>query len=193
MGNYEIKKGKEIGRKGNSYYAWKACPDCRKERWVMLRRGKPTSLRCHACAGKAQRGDKNYNWHGGKTITGGGHIRVKLSPTDFFYSMANSNGYALEHRLVMAKHLGRCLQPWEIVHHKNHNKKDNQIENLQLVSDDRHRQITILETKIDKQTQLIEDLRKEIRLLRWQLKEVMPASEFIEPKEWTNFTGEMPE
>ena len=45
------------------------------------------------------------------------YIRVKLKPSDWFYSMADARGYVLEHRLVMAKHLGRCLQAWEIVHH----------------------------------------------------------------------------
>ena len=44
------------------------------------------------------------------------------------------NGYILHHRVVIENSLGRILEPYEIVHHINKNKKDNRLENLEIVN-----------------------------------------------------------
>jgi hypothetical protein len=79
------------------------------------------------------RGENHGSWTGGKTNWPGGYIGILIQPDDPNYSMANTSGYVLEHRLVMAKHLGRPLRANEMVHHISGDKSDNRIENLQLV------------------------------------------------------------
>lgn len=142
----DIRQAIEIRRKGSLSYIWHACIDCGTERWVGLNHGDPQHLKCHSCS---QKGNKK-GWRNGHYKNADGYIMAYVKPNSFFTPMCSKNAlnHVLEHRLVVAKHLGRNLHSWEIVHHKNGIKDDNRVENLQLVSDDRHTQITILENRI---------------------------------------------
>lgn len=42
--------------------------------------------------------------------------------------------YIMEHRFIMENHLGRYLVPGEVVHHKNHSRTDNRLDNLELLN-----------------------------------------------------------
>jgi len=70
-----------------------------------------------------------------------------VSKGDYNYALvtehpnANKHGYVLEHRLVVENHLGRLLSSTEIVHHINHDKKDNRIENLEVLNNIEHAKI----------------------------------------------------
>ena len=81
-------------------------------------------------------------------LSNGGYIVVKLYPDNPFYGMGiqvSNTKYVrriLEHRLVMAKHLGRSLRQSEIIHHLNGVRTDNRICNLGLVTRQNHHQNT---------------------------------------------------
>jgi len=148
----EIKRAREIGYLGRIKYIWTACPTCKKERWVHLVRNKPAFLFCVKCSRTPEywakvsqsktgllRGDKHPSWKGGRYTNRDGYVIVRLYPGDFFFPMAPQNHWQVpEHRLVVAKHLGRCLQSFEEVHHKNGIKNDNRIENLELTMKGSH-------------------------------------------------------
>jgi transposase-like protein len=73
-------------------------------------------------------------WRGGRVRAGssGKYIAVLLPVSDPMHAMANVTGYAMEHRVVMARSLGRPLVATETVHHINGDTRDNRLENLQL-------------------------------------------------------------
>ena len=48
------------------------------------------------------------------------------------------NGWMFEHRYIMEQHLGRKLNASEAVHHKNHNRNDNRLENLEVMGHGEH-------------------------------------------------------
>ncbi|MDO9580388.1 MAG: HNH endonuclease [Bacteroidales bacterium] len=175
----EIKKGTDIGKTYRGKLVWQACIDCGKERWIQIR--KEQYPRCRSCSRKALglRGIKSARWTGRNYKTTNGYICIKLLPGDFFYAMTHNNAI-LEHRLIMAKYLNRCLLSWEIVHHKNGIKDDNRLENLELfpapyqhnIISKMGRQIKSLERGLEKAEIKNADQDREIRLLKWQLREL---------------------
>jgi hypothetical protein len=66
-----------------------------------------------------------------ENITSHGYVILRKSDIDPKYHPLLESGMS-EHRFVMAKKLGRPLTSDENVHHKNGNKRDNRLENLEL-------------------------------------------------------------
>jgi hypothetical protein len=77
--------------------------------------------------------EKNNFWKGGQTTDNGyKSLSIRKHPN-------KTKGSRIpEHRLVMSQFLGRPLESYELVHHKNKDKKDNRIENLELTTRKEH-------------------------------------------------------
>lgn len=80
------------------------------------------------------RGEHNTAWRGGKITHYSGYVQI-WKPQHHF---ADHHGYIMEHRLVWEEHNKACLLPWGNVHHKNHVRNDNRIENLQGLMNSEH-------------------------------------------------------
>lgn len=81
------------------------------------------------------RGEHSSHWKGGRRIDCDGYVNIWLSEDDPHRGMMRKGeNYVLEHRVVMARHVGRALDRHETVHHINGDRTDNRIENLQLRS-----------------------------------------------------------
>lgn len=77
-------------------------------------------------------GAQHHMWKGGHHLDQAGYRRIKLRKSDPFYQMCSPNGYVMEHRLVMAKSIGRLLERYETVHHIDGNRQNNDLSNLEL-------------------------------------------------------------
>jgi transposase len=77
--------------------------------------------------GKSQVGNKNPTWKGGISITKEGYRLIR-----------RDNHYVKEHRCVMEQKLGRKLDPSEKVHHIDGDRLNNDISNLELLSNVEH-------------------------------------------------------
>lgn len=73
------------------------------------------------------KGEKHFNWRGGFYITREDYIKIATPKGHPCRSR-----YIFLHRLIMEKKLGRYLRPHERVHHKDGNKQNNALENLEL-------------------------------------------------------------
>lgn len=79
-------------------------------------------------------GKQAANWKGGRRILPNGYVYI-YAPD---HPRATKAGAVMEHRLVAEEYLGRYLEPYEIVHHKDGDKSHNAWENLEVATRSQH-------------------------------------------------------
>jgi len=102
-----------------------------------------------------------YQWMGGRVRNGQGYITILVDRGHWLRPYANSNGRMLEHRFVMAEKLHRALLSSEYVHHKNGDKEDNRLDNLELWSKS-HPAGQRVEDKVEWALEFIKTYRPEV-------------------------------
>jgi hypothetical protein len=102
---------------------------------------KKHGIKCQRTGPRSAEG--HPQWGGGRHIDKHGYVLVYAPNHHSVQSKNEQRGklsegyfrkavYVREHRLVMEQYLGRQLLDTEVVHHKNGNRQDNRIENLEL-------------------------------------------------------------
>lgn len=85
----------------------------------------------------SERNSCNYNG-----LNGYGHIKPHNRGYMLAYvpkhPRANADGYVMLHTVIMERAIGRYLKENEVVHHKNHDRSDNRLENLELMDKHEH-------------------------------------------------------
>jgi len=107
------------------------CPNCKK---IITHSDKRQKFCNRKCRNNFVKGKNHPLWKGG----------IKHRPDGY---LRNSQTDQYIHRETMEQYLGRKLEPWEHIHHKNGDNTDNRIENLEILTNSAHR---ILEVKKQK-------------------------------------------
>lgn len=99
-------------------------------------KGKPMPKEWKESISKARKGQifKPSEYGGHRKRRRDGYVAV-FCPD---HPMKSKDGYVMEHILVMEDHIGRYVTRDEVVHHKNHIRDDNRIENLELMTFKEH-------------------------------------------------------
>lgn len=142
-----IERGPKSMRTNSAPALWLVRCDCGTESIVPgseLRKKSHPSRSC-GCVRKGPHPEKigrysrsrHHAWKGGRSKDRKGYIYISISQIKDFYpnaqwSTGSKRRKMLEHRAVMSQYLKRPLFSAETVHHRNGDRSDNQIENLEL-------------------------------------------------------------
>ena len=110
------------------------CSECGTARYVDVRNlARMKSDLCGKCARLRPRIQMPT-----RTVDDRGYAKLYFPKGHSLSAMRDARGQIYEHRVIMARKLGRVLDPSEHVHHLNSDKTDNRPENLRLLDPHEH-------------------------------------------------------
>lgn len=116
---------KMVDERRNGCVCWLVKCDCGNE-LIVTGAGLRSNHTKHCGCGV--RGENNWRWAGGRIADGEGYVKI-LRPE---HPNAYATGYVSEHVYVMSEHIKRPIRKGETVHHRNGNRSDNRLDNLEL-------------------------------------------------------------
>ena len=99
--------------------------------------------------GNHAKGSTHPRWNNDRIVTPDGYVLIRVGRE---HPLADPNGYCREHVIIMCSAIGRALLPGEVVHHKNGDRLDNRLENLELITIGKHNSIHLAERGRDPKT-----------------------------------------
>jgi len=120
--------------------------------------------------GKHLKGSTHYRWNEGRLMTRNGYVLLRIGRA---HPLSDPNGYAYEHTIVWAS-AGNlppgCLR---VLHHKNGDKSDNRLENLQELTKAEHNRLHL--PGRDEETGQFMGAKRAGRLLDGKVWDELPA------------------
>lgn len=92
------------------------------------------------------RGSNHPRWNDGRMVTEDGYVKVRVGVG---HPLADPHGYAYEHIVVWAASDRRPPRRDELLHHKNGDKADNRLDNLERITRKRHSELHAAESQRD--------------------------------------------
>ena len=108
------------------------------------------------------KGPKHYRWNTGKILSEDGYVKVRVG---IAHPLADSNGYAYEHLIVWVSAGNSLPGSGELIHHKDENKENNRLDNLELKTKSSHNSIHISDRNRDEKGRLL-PIRYDLELIR---------------------------
>lgn len=96
-------------------------------------------------------GSAHHKWND-RIVSSHGYLKIRVGRD---HPLADPNGYAYEHLVVWVSAGNPRPQPDELLHHKNEDRQDNRLHNLELISRSNHNRLHLADRPRNGRGQLL--------------------------------------